>query len=478
MTLLIACATPTLALVAADRRITGDPNVAAATKLTLVHADDAKIAVSFTGAATTSSGSDTEKWILDALNVKRPSCSFEDVIERLRVAMDSAFKDRRITLLLCGQRHGLLPAPLIVTISTFQNGGQPGLCSVHRVQPMAGSAVWWCDAGTIGIDGRSQSNIIRFLEAADIEAAIEAAYRATAKASSDPRSGKKIGDDVNVAWTDATSDVWHASYRSPDGKDVAFHPNLAMLMPDGAFLARQTRTSAPIEPWVTPNSPCACGSGRVHRNCCGRGRAIGRFQTSVVTVSSPIGPIELANDAVVCGRHRLAFPPVSKRATDSRHSNRRLWILGIERDPLDYEPFEPSTIAFVGLRMPIPHGDVFVVDDCWTYVLPIHADPILARLPWLRLHRPWPPHPTLERDSRFLSVASTSRVSLWRFEMEGEVVQEARVEGNAIYWRHRHLTKRVEVEQWPADELGVMILGASTDNAYAGIKGARHLCGG
>lgn len=463
MTLLVAVATPKLAILAADRRLTyydGRKVVGASTKLTFVHCSDARVGIAYTGLAFDESlRFKTEDWILESLDIKDGRIALDEVVEHLRRAVDREFgsprfvgANARLTLLFCGFRAGSQPVPIITTLSTFANGGQPGSCS--RQDAAAINGVMSCDAGTIRARPRALNNVVRFLVTEEIEAALDSARAAIASASRTPASKGRIGEEVNVGWLSSEGSSLQALYMGARGANVSYHPNVAMLMSGGALLTKGATTSQNV---AEPSAP---------------------FVTSMRTVErKAVTAHDLPESMIVQGRHRLAFPPASCNERYEASTRARLFVLGRERPVGEYKPFSRSTIAFFGFRLPVEHEGEALIPDCWVYVLPIDAEAALRRVK-PRLRRDWPPR-TATREWRVLQDRR-AETELWRYEHDGRVIQRACLSGNVLTWSHGERRTNPQLEAPPPQVLGLLLLGVKDSGIYAGYsfvnENERHVC--
>jgi len=308
MTLIVSLINADQAIVIADRRLTSDERPFATTneeynKLTSFVCGNARMAVAFTGRATTPEGFSTADWLVDALmEAAEPDSLFQPTVEQLRIIATRDIGklpgENKLTIALSGYIYmdDGFPLPAFAWVSNFQ-GREWSNCS-RAAKPVF--------EGYYTVQGRNLPGpfyMVRALGATqrlnNPETARDAVFvkklleerrpmRAIRDKASEvlDRAGASLGSPGPIGkqrgYIVVPSDPlknFETGYESDYNKWEVEQPNHVVRRGIGDDIALKGRVFGVVDPTQAPpiavrragrNQPCPCGSGQKYKRCHGR----------------------------------------------------------------------------------------------------------------------------------------------------------------------------------------------------------------
>jgi hypothetical protein len=301
MTLILSLANARQTIQASDRLLSreGRPADPESDKAIVLQTADARMAVGYTGLATTAGWKTHDELVTTLLRVAPPDYSIGPMSERLRDALTIKFQRRRVlqslprarrrlTVMVSGYRYDEDPARAWnVLLTNFQDWetGLDGseawaefkLTPWRERRPLDGPMTLIQRVGAwSAVDHRQLEEVVRpMLERdVDVRRLIAKAVQVVRDAATRSRG---IGTDLTVAvipretqqqaWTEYHPEA--AKHRVVLPMQVIARPDLVMAM-HGEVKADDPTTAPPMSGPILPrNAPCFCGSGRKYKKCHG-----------------------------------------------------------------------------------------------------------------------------------------------------------------------------------------------------------------
>jgi hypothetical protein len=278
VTLLVALANPTCSILLADRRITrqdGSLIDDEFNKLCVVFCHDAKLAVAFTGIAT-SETFNTADWLANTIadiGKDHPDVAsmLAELKNRAEIKIQSLNElDRRLTIVLSGFVYwGSTPEPRTYILSNFEHQQLPSPVFTLRTIS-ANESVIVEVAGTVTALPQSTINSLRKLLQERLSARDIArfAVKHLQLAARDGRSAGRIGEQCNTAVLLAQPDtVVTSTYHSTRLTHRAYSANVVFV---GSMVTTGAQMVSPLYlagPEIRKQDPCWCGSGEKFKHC-------------------------------------------------------------------------------------------------------------------------------------------------------------------------------------------------------------------
>ncbi len=277
MTLLIGLANNRHSLLLADRRITSGGALVddEFNKLCVLFCDDARLAVAFTGIAT-SSGFNTSDWLLETLgDIGKVSGKVSNILEELSNRLTTKIAglnliDKRLSILFTGFVYwGEMPEPRVYVLSNFENSSlPPQRFTLRTIAPnnsviveVAGNTVAFPESATLQLKDLLRRHL-------DPSSVLRSAVKCLQKTEREKRSRGLIGEQCNSAIILAKQDTPVTStYHSTVFSTRAYGANVVIT--NGMTCAGTEILSGGIlaGPEIRRRDPCWCASGEKFKNC-------------------------------------------------------------------------------------------------------------------------------------------------------------------------------------------------------------------
>lgn len=277
MTLIVAMANDSIAVLVADRRVTQGRIVLddEFNKVTVLVCRDARLSVAFTGLATYNDFN-TSEWIANTLyEICKQTPEIHSVIAGLEARARTTFsaleaEDRRLTIVLCGFVYlGGVPEPRIYIMSNFEHEKySPGEFSTQNVGALGQTLVE--TAGQSSQLPRSTvETLYKLLAGSHPPAAL---VRYTVKhlqnAAKHAKSLNKIGERCTAAIVQNAIDTSiTTTYHTPRNANRAYGPNIVFAQSMISLGSETMADSILAGPEIRKQDLCWCGSGMQFKHC-------------------------------------------------------------------------------------------------------------------------------------------------------------------------------------------------------------------
>lgn len=277
MTLIVALASPSVAAVVADRRVSHSGAVLndEYNKLTVFFCEDAKLATAFTGTAVIGK-EPTSDWIcrtLFEIGETFPDC--ETVIEQLRTRLNLVFADlnqqeSRLTIVMTGFVYWTnLPEPRIYSLTNWENGSHtPGSFRLYR-QGGPDAVLVETFGDTRDFPAATRTSLEHLVRSkVPTSSLIRFAVVHLRKAAEKGKVAARIGEQCNAALLLSAPDTPVVStYHTAKNSFRAFAANVVVYR---GFLAQGMEITAQKNiagKDLRKKEPCWCGSGSTFGRC-------------------------------------------------------------------------------------------------------------------------------------------------------------------------------------------------------------------
>lgn len=277
MTLLVAMANDSIAVVVADRRLTRGQTVLDEefNKVTVLFCRDAKLTVAFTGLATFGNFN-TSEWLAETLfDICDHSLDVHSVIAELVVRAGKQFSllaanDRRLTIILCGFVYWSgTPEQRIYVISNFEHGNySPGSFTTVS-SGSTGQSLVEVRGQSKALPERTLASLRSLLERAVPHASlVRFAVRHLQNAANNVKSLNGIGEHCNAAVVRSGVDTLvTATYHTTKNAQRAYGPNVVVAKTMICLGYEVMAPSIVAGPEIRKQDPCWCGSGDRFKHC-------------------------------------------------------------------------------------------------------------------------------------------------------------------------------------------------------------------
>ena len=277
MTLVVALANSSVAVLVADRRLSRGSTVLSDeyNKVTVLFCDDARLAVAFTGLAT-QTGFDTSTWIAETLfAIGETTRQVHEVLEEFRHRLEEAFarltgEDRRLTVVFCGFVYWTPePESRVFVLSNYEHATYEHSNFIMRTRGGDGSNIVELAGNTLPVNAKTVERLSALLRT-DVAASSLVRFAVThlQNAVSHSGSGGNIGEQCNAAIVYATPDTAVVNtYHTTKNANRAYGANVVVLgnlvslgtevMGLGIFAGSEIRKK----------DPCWCGSSLTFKDC-------------------------------------------------------------------------------------------------------------------------------------------------------------------------------------------------------------------
>jgi SEC-C motif len=276
MTLLIGLANNHHSILLADRRIT-DAEEDEFNKLCILFCEDARLAIAFTGIATTS-GFNTSDWLLETLDdIGKVSGEISVILEELSKRLTAKIAglklnliDKRLSILFTGFVYwGEKPEPRVYVLSNFEDSSLPQPeFTLRTIAPndsviveVAGNTVAFPDSATVELKELLRRRL-------DPSSVLRSAVKCLQKTAKEKRSRGFISEQCNSAIILAKQDTLVTStYHSTAFSNRAYGANIVITNEMSLTGIEILSGSILAGPEIRKRDPCWCGSGEKFKNC-------------------------------------------------------------------------------------------------------------------------------------------------------------------------------------------------------------------
>jgi len=277
LTLIVSLASPDVAVLIADRRLSRNGAVLndEYNKVTVLFCADARMAVAFTGVATLPNF-DASTWIAETLHsVAGQATGVHEVLENFRQRLAERFRtlsspNLRLTVVFCGFVYwGAAPEPRIYVVSNFETGNHEQSTFSTRIVGAPGARILELAGATAAISEKTRLRLLALLDAEVPSAAlVRFAVKHIQNSASDSRSLGSIGEQCNAAVVRSIVDTpVTTTYHTARNANRAYGPNVVIA---GSLISLGSEVMAPgilAGPDIRKRDPCWCGSGLTFKHC-------------------------------------------------------------------------------------------------------------------------------------------------------------------------------------------------------------------
>ena len=277
MTLIVAMANDSIAVLVADRRLTQGQIVLndEFNKVTILVCKDARLSAAFTGLATYNDFN-TSEWIANTLHeICEQTLEIHSIIVALEARAGATFsalaaEDRRLTIVLCGFVYlGGAPEPRIYVVSNFENGlYNPGVFTTRSLGTLGQTLVE--TAGQCSPLPTSTVETLRGLLGKALSPASLVRYtvRHLQNAAKHAKALNKIGERCTAAIVQSAIDTSiTTTYHTPRNANRAYGPNIVIAQIRTILGWEMMADSILAGPEIRKQDLCWCGSGELFKHC-------------------------------------------------------------------------------------------------------------------------------------------------------------------------------------------------------------------
>lgn len=280
MTLLIAMANDTHAILLGDRRLVGNNRIGTdeANKVCVLFCDNAKLAIAFTGLAIVGAFR-TQDWLRDTLyEIGKRKHLMLDVLGELEREATRTFAKLPpcpTGFLITGFQYSPVAQNVCFFLTNFDSGKPPFTPRPDfTLQELGTPGTTIVEAAGFKsvLTARDYSSLRKMLDADNAPPLIlRKAVEIMRRVSADPKSQRMIGGQCNsaVVRVQANTGVT-GTYHSEKPTFVAFGPDMASAVTGGSLASAGTLLYAPMflsGPEIRKNDECWCGSGKKFGSC-------------------------------------------------------------------------------------------------------------------------------------------------------------------------------------------------------------------
>lgn len=277
MTLIVAMANDSVAVLVADRRVTQGQIVLddEFNKVTVLVCKDARLSLAFTGLATYNNFN-TSEWIANTLH---EICEKTAEIHSILVALEAragetfsalAAENRRLTIVLCGFVYlGGAPEPRIYIMSNFEHGAySPGVFSTRSVGALHQTLVETAGQSS-SLPAPTVETLHRLLVATPPAAAlVRYTVRHLQNAAKHAKALNRIGERCTGAIVQSAIDTSiTTTYHTPRNANRAYGPNIVIAQSMTSLGSEIMAGSILAGPDIRKQDICWCGSGKQFKHC-------------------------------------------------------------------------------------------------------------------------------------------------------------------------------------------------------------------
>ena len=277
MTLVVALASSSVAVLVADRRLSRRSEVLSDeyNKVTVLFCDDARLAVAFTGLAT-QSAFDTSTWIAETLfAIGETKRLVHEVLEEFRHRLGKAFAnltgdDRRLSVVFCGFVYWTTePESRVFVLSNYEHSSYEPSTFTMRTRGGDGCNIVELAGNTSPVGVKTVERLNALLQT-EVSASSLVRFAVThlQNAASHSRSSGNIGEQCNAVVVYATPDTAVVNtYHTAKNVNCAYGANVVIL---GNQVSLGTEVMGPgilAGTEIRKKDPCWCGSSRTFGYC-------------------------------------------------------------------------------------------------------------------------------------------------------------------------------------------------------------------
>lgn len=276
MTLIVAMANDSIAVLVADRRVTQGLNVLDEefNKVTILVCEDARLSVAFTGLAKYN-GFNTSEWIVNTLHeICERTPDIHSILWELESRAGATFsafaaEDRRLTIILCGFVYSTgTSEPRIYIVSNFEHGTHnPDIFTTRSVGAVGQTLV-----ETVGhispLPSLTTERLHNLLDVAPPAALVRYAVRHLQNAAKHAKALNRIGERCTAAIIHSVIDTAiTTTYHTPRNANYAYGPNIIFAQSMKILGSEIMANSILAGPEIRKRDRCWCGSGEQFKHC-------------------------------------------------------------------------------------------------------------------------------------------------------------------------------------------------------------------